>query len=180
MAAISRKRLHKEAMERTMKKILEFKIALLICLLFIISCGLKPEEIKKGTFAENAERHLPEVIEILYPQTQNSKPEIAERNTLYTDDSLHITSFVMKYQNALGVNSRDTFEYIFGLHKDASYYYLLCPQKQRRLYSELMDLYQETKTQSHYENADTIMQSSMLHGIAAFYCQANNGGKLKE
>ena len=151
-----------------------------ICLLFIISCGQKPEEVKKETFAENAERHLPIVIDILYPQTLNSKPEITERNTLYTDDSLHITSFVMKYQNALGVYSRDTFEYIFGLHKDASYYYLLCPKKQRNLYSELMDLYNETKNQSQYQNADSIKQLRMLHGIASFYCNANNGGKLKE
>ena len=86
----------------------------------------------------------------------------------------------MKYQNALGVTSRDTFEYIFGRHRDASYYYLLCPKRQRRLYEELMDLYQETKNQPRYQHADTLMHSSMLHGIAAFYCQANNGGKLKE
>ena len=156
------------------------RIVLLICLLFIISCGLKPGEIKKDTFAENAERHLPKVIEIFYPQAPNSKIEIADRNTLYTDDSLHIASFVMKYQNALGVTSRDTFEYIFGLHKDASYFYLLCPKRQRHLYDELMDLYQETKNQPRYQHADTLMHSSMLHGIAAFYCQANNGGKLKE
>lgn len=154
------------------------KVALLICLLFVISCGQKPEEIKKETFAENAERHLPMVIEVLYPQTPNSKPEIAERKTLYADDSLHISSFVMKYQNALGVNSTDTFEYIFGLHKDASYYYLL--SSRRHLYSELMDLYKETLSQSRYQNADSIKQLWMLHGIASFYCQANNGGKLKE
>ena len=154
------------------------KIALLICLLFIISCGQKPEEIKNNAFAENAERYLPMVIEVLYPQTSNSKPEITEKNTLYADDSLHITSFVMQYQNALGVNSRDTFEYIFGLHKDASYYYLLGPK--RHLYSELMDLYNETKNQSRYHNLDSIMQLTMLHGIASFYCQANNGGKLQE
>ena len=156
------------------------KYALLIGLLFIISCGQKPEEIKKDTFAENAEQHLPMVIEVLYPQTPNSKLEIADRNTLYSDDSLHIASFVMKYQNALGVTSRDTFEYIFGRHRDASYFYLLCPKKQRHLYDELMDLYQETKNQPRYQHADTLMHSSMLHGIAAFYCQANNGGKLKE
>lgn len=84
----------------------------------------------------------------------------------------------MQYQNALGVNSRDTFEYIFGLHKDASYYYLLGPK--RHLYSELMDLYKETKNQSRYQNLDSIQQMSMLHGIAAFYCNANNGGKFKE
>ena len=120
------------------------------------------------------------VIDVLYPQTPNSKLEIADRNTLYTDDSLHIASFVMKYQNALGVTSRDTFEYIFGRHRDASYYYLLCPKRQRRLYEELMDLYQETKNQPRYQHADTLMHSSMLHGIAAFYCQANNGGKFKE
>ena len=154
------------------------KIALLICLLFIISCGQKPEEIKNNAFAENAERYLPMVIEVLYPQTANSKPEITEKNTLYADDSLHITSFVMQYQNALGVNSRDTFEYIFGLHKDASYYYFLSPK--RHLYSELMDLYKETKNQSRYQNLDSIQQMSMLHGIAAFYCNANNGGKFKE
>ena len=158
----------------------DMKFVLLVCLLFVVSCGQKSAVIKTDTFAENAERHLPKVIEVLYPQTQNSKPEIAERNTLYTDDSLHIASFVMKYQNALGVSSRDTFEYIFGLHKDASYYYLLCPKRQRRLYDELMDLYQETKNQSRYQHADTLMHSSMLHGIAAFYCQANNGGKIKE
>lgn len=151
-----------------------------ICLLFFISCGQKPEKNKKDTFAENAERHLPMVIDVLYPQAPNSKPEIAEMNTLYTDDSLHIASFVMKYQNALGINSRDTFEYIFGLYKDASYYYLLCPKRQRRLYSELMDLYNETKQQSRYENADSMQQLRMLHGIASFYCQANNGGKLQE
>ena len=156
------------------------KIALLICLLFIISCGQKPEEINNETFAENAERHLPMVIDVLYPQAPNSKPEIAERNTLYTDDSLHIASFVMKYQNALGVYSRDTFEYIFGLHKDASYYYLLCPKRQRQLYRELMDLYNETKNQSQYQNADSIKQLRMLHGIASFYCNANNGGKSQE
>lgn len=156
------------------------RIALFICLLFIISCGQKPGEIKKDAFAENAERHLPMVIDVLYPQAPNSKPEIVEGNTLYTDDSLHIASFVMKYQNALGVSSRDTFEYIFGLNKDTSYYYLLCPKRQRHLYSELMDLYNETKNQSHYQNLDSIMQLSMLHGIASFYCQANNGGKLQE
>ena len=156
------------------------RIVFFFCLLFIISCGQRPEEIKNDTFAENAERHLPMVIDVLYPQALNSKPEIAEKNTLYTDDSLHIASFVMKYQNALGVNSRDTFEYIFGLHKDASYYYLLCPKRQRRLYSELMDLYNETKNQSQYQNADSIIQLWMLHGIAAFYCDANNGGKFKE
>ena len=156
------------------------KILFLICLLFIISCGQKPEEIKNVTFAENAERHLPVVIDVLYPHAPNSKPEIAEKNTLYTDDSLHIASFVMKYQNALGFNLRDTFEYIFGLHKDASYYYLLCPQKQRRLYSELIDLYNETKNQPQHQNADSIKHKWMLHGIASFYCQANNGGKLKE
>ena len=156
------------------------KYTLFVCLLLIISCGQKPEEIKKDTFAENAEQHLPMVIDVLYPQTPNSKPEVVDKNTLYTDDSLHIASFVMKYQNALGVTSRDTFEYIFGRHRDASYYYLLCPKRQRRLYEELMDLYQETKNQSRYQHADTLMHSSMLHGIAAFYCQANNGGKLKE
>lgn len=156
------------------------KIAWLICLLFIISCGQKLEEIKNNAFAENAERHLPMVIDVLYPEALNSKPEITERKTLYTDDSLHISSFVMKYQNALGVNSKDTFEYIFGLHKDASYYYLLCPKRQRPLYSELMDLYKETKNQSRYQNADSIMQSRMLHGIASFYCKANNGGKFQE
>ena len=156
------------------------KIALLICLLFVISCGHKLEEIKNNAFAENAERHLPMVIDVLYPEALNSKPEITERKTLYTDDSLHISSFVMKYQNALGVNSKDTFEYIFGLHKDASYYYLLCPKRQRPLYSELMDLYNETKNQSLYQNADSIMQSRMLHGIASFYCKANNGGKFQE
>ena len=156
------------------------KIAFFICLLFIISCGQKPEEIKNDSFAENAERHLPMVIDVLYPQAPNSKPEIAEKNTLYTDDSLQISSFVMKYQNSLGFSSRDTFEYIFGLHKDASYYYLLCPKRQRQLYSELMDLYKETKNQSRYQNADSIIQKWMLHGIASFYCNANNGGKLKE
>lgn len=156
------------------------KIAWLICLLFVISCGQKLEEIKNNAFAENAERHLPMVIDVLYPEALNSKQEITERKTLYTDDSLHISSFVMKYQNALGVNSKDTFEYIFGLHKDASYYYLLCPKRQRPLYSELMDLYKETKNQSRYQNADSIMQSRMLHGIASFYCKANNGGKFQE
>ena len=156
------------------------KYTLFICLLLIFSCGQKPEEVKKDTFAENAEQHLPMVIDVLYPQTPNSKPEVVDKNTLYTDDSLHIASFVMKYQNALGVTSRDTFEYIFGRHRDASYYYLLCPKRQRRLYDELMDLYQETKNQSRYQHADTLMHSSMLHGIAAFYCQANNGGKIKE
>ena len=149
-----------------------------ICLLFFISCGQKPEEIKKDTFAENAERHLPKVIDFLYPHAPNSKPEIAERNTLYTDDSLHIASFVMKYQNALGINSRDTFEYIFGLYKDASYYYLLSPD--RHLYSELMELYEDAKDQAHFQDADSIKQLRMLHGIASFYCQANNGGKLQE
>ena len=156
------------------------KILLWICLLFIISCGQKPEEIKKESFAENAERHLPMVIDVLYPQALHSKPEIAEMNTLYTDDSLHISSFVMKYQNALGVSSRDTFEYIFGLYKDASYYYLLSPKRQRHLYDELMDLYKETKNQSRFQNADSIKQLRMLHGIASYYCQANNGGRLQE
>ena len=156
------------------------KILLWICLLFIISCGQKPEEIKKESFAENAERHLPMVIDVLYPQALHSKPEITEMNTLYTDDSLHISSFVMKYQNALGVSSRDTFEYIFGLYKDASYYYLLSPKRQRHLYDELMDLYKETKNQSHFQNADSIKQLRMLHGIASYYCQANNGGRLQE
>ena len=153
------------------------KYKLLFCL-FIVSCGQKPEGIKKEAFAENAERHLPVVLDVLYPQTLNSKPEIAERKTLYTDDSLHITSFVMKYQNALGVCSRDTFEYIFGLKKDASYYYLLCPK--RHVYSELMDLYKETKNQSRHQNADSIIQLWMLHGIASYYCKANNGGQLQE
>lgn len=156
------------------------KNVLLICLLIFISCGQKPEGIKNETFAENAERHLPTVIEVLYPQAPNSKPEITERKTLYTDDSLHIASFVMKYQNALGINSRDTFEYIFGLYKDTSYYYLLSPKRQRRLYNELMALYNETKNQPQYQNTDSIKQLRMLHGIASFYCQANNGGKLQE
>ena len=154
--------------------------SIFICLLFIVSCGQKPEGIKKDTFAENAERHLPMVIDVLYPQTPNSKPEITERNTLYTDDSLHITSFVMKYQNALGFSERDTFEYNFGLHKDASYYYLLCPKRQRNLYDELMDLYNETKNKPQNQNADSIKYLWMLHGIASFYSEANNGGKLKE
>ena len=156
------------------------RVALLICLLFIISCGHKPEEIKKETFAENAERHLPMVIDVFYPQAPNSKPEITERNTLYTDDSLHITSFVMKYQNALGVNSGDTFEYIFGLKKDASYYFLLSLKRQRPLYSELTDLYKETMNQSRYQKADSINQLWMWHGIASFYCRANNGGEFQE
>ena len=86
----------------------------------------------------------------------------------------------MKYQNALGFNLRDTFEYIFGQHKDASYFFLLCPKKQRPLYSELMDLYNETKNQQRHQNADSLKQLWMLHGIASFYCNANNGGKLKE
>ena len=154
------------------------KIVLLICLLFVISCGQKPEETKNETFAENAERHLPKVIDFLYPHAPNSKPEIAERNTLYTDDSLHISSFVMKYQNALGVISRDTFEYIFGLHKDASYYYLLSPN--RHLYSELMELYEDAKDQAHFQDADSIKQLRMLHGLASFYCHVNNGCKLQE
>ena len=81
---------------------------LFICLLLIVSCGQKPEEIKKDAFAENAERHLPMLIDVFYPQAANSKPEIAEKNTLYTDDSLHIASFVMKYQNALGVASENS------------------------------------------------------------------------
>ena len=84
----------------------------------------------------------------------------------------------MKYQNALGVSARDTFEYIFGLKKDASYYYLLTPK--RHLYSELMSLYQETKDQSHYQKKDSIIQLWMLHGIASYYCKANNGGLLQE
>ena len=73
-----------------------------------------------------------------------------------------------------------SFEYIFGRHKDASYYYLLCPKRQRNLYKELMDLYNETKNQSQYQNADSIKKLWMLHGIASFYCEANNGGKFKE
>jgi len=156
------------------------KIVFFICLLFFISCGQRPEGTKNDTFAENAERHLPMVIDVLYPHAPNSKPEIAEKNTLYTDDSLHIASFVMKYQNALGFNLKDTFEYIFGLHQDASYYYLVCPKKQRPLYNELMDLYNETKNQPRHQDADSIKQMRMLHGIASFYCNANNGGKLKE
>ena len=86
----------------------------------------------------------------------------------------------MKYQNPLGITSRDTFEYIFGLYKDASYYYLLSPKHQRPLYSELMNLYQETKNQSGFQNADSIQHQRMLHGLAAYYCQANNGGKFQE
>ena len=156
------------------------KYVWLICLLFFISCGQKPEGIKQDTFADNAERHLPMAIEVLYPHAPNSEPEIAEMNTLYTDDSLHIASFVMKYQNPLGITSRDTFEYIFGLYKDASYYYLLSPKHQRPLYSELMNLYQETKNQSGFQNADSIQHQRMLHGLAAYYCQANNGGKFQE
>ena len=62
------------------------KYTLFICLLLIISCGQKLEEVKKDTFAENAEQHLPMVIDVLYPQTPNSKPEVAEKNTLYTED----------------------------------------------------------------------------------------------
>ena len=156
------------------------KIVFFICLLFFISCGQRPEGTKNDTFAENAERHLPMVIDVLYPHAPNSRPEIAEMDTLYTDDSLHIASFVMKYQNALGFNLKDTFEYIFGLHQDASYYYLVCPKKQRPLYNELMDLYNETKNQPRHQDADSIKQMRMLHGIASFYCNANNGGKLKE
>ena len=105
------------------------KFALFICLLLIVSCGQKPGEVKKDAFAENAEQHLPMVIDVFYPQALKTKPEIAEKNTLYTDDSLHIASFVMKYQNALGVASEDTFVYFWGLSKDASYYYLLTPQR---------------------------------------------------
>ena len=156
------------------------KHALLICLLLIVSCGQKSGEVKKDAFAANAEQHLPLAIEILYPQAPNSKPEISGKNTLYADDSLHIASFVMKYQNALGVSLRDTFEYIFGLHQDASYYYLLSPKAQRPLYSELMDLYKETLNDPRYQHTDSIKQLWMLHGIAAFYCSANNGGKFKE
>ena len=154
------------------------KYAFFICLLFIVSCGHKPEEARKETFAESAEQHLPVVVDLLYPQALNSKPEIAEKNTLYTDDSLHIASFVMKYQNALGVNAKDTFEYIFGLKKDASFYYLLSPT--RPLYRELMSLYKETMDQSHYQKADRIHQLWMLHCLASYYCEANNGGKLQE
>ena len=33
---------------------------------------------------------------------------------------------------------------------------------------------------SQYQNADSIIQLWMLHGIASFYCEANNGGKFKE
>jgi hypothetical protein len=156
------------------------KKLLFISLVFIISCGQKQGVIKKDAFAENADRHLPMVVEALYPHAQNFKPEITDNNTLYADDSLHISSFVMEYKNPLGFASKDTFEYIFGLNKDASYYYLLCPQKQRRVYSELMELYNDTKNQSQYQNADSTMHKWMLHGIAAFYCSANNGGKLKE
>ena len=156
------------------------KFALFISLLFIVSCGQKTGEVKKDAFTENAEQHLPIVIEVLYPQAPNSKPEIAEKKTLYADDSLHIASFVMKYQNALGVSTKDTFEYIFGLQKDASYYYLLTPQGQRHLYNELMDLYKETLSQPRYQDTDSITRMWMLHGIAAFYCNANNGGKFNE
>lgn len=84
----------------------------------------------------------------------------------------------MKYQNGLGVYSRDTFEYIFGLYKDASYYYLL--SSRRHLYSELMSLYKETMNQPRYQDADSIKQLRMLHGLASLYCYSNNGGKLKE
>ena len=84
----------------------------------------------------------------------------------------------MKYQNALGVSSRDTFEYIFGLRKDASYYYLL--SHRRHLYSELMDLYNETRNQSQHQNADSMTLLRMLHGIASYYCKANNGGEIQE
>ena len=154
------------------------KFALFICLLFIVSCGQKPGEVKKDAFAENAEQHLPLVIDVLYPQAPNSKPEIAGKNTLYADDSLQIQSFVMKYQNALGVSSRDTFVYFFGLYKDASYYYLLTPQ--RHLYDELMSIYKETLNEPRYQNTDSITRKWMLHGMAAFYCNANNGGKFKE
>ena len=38
------------------------KLALFICLLFIVSCGQKAGEVKKDAFAENAEQHLPMVI----------------------------------------------------------------------------------------------------------------------
>ena len=54
------------------------------------------------------------------------------------------------------------------------------PKHQRPLYSELMNLYQETKNQSGFQNADSIQQQRMLHGLAAYYCQANNGGKFQE
>ena len=155
------------------------KIVYFICLIFLVSCGHKPE-VKNDTFAACAEQHLPVVLDVLYPQALQSKPEVSETNTLYTDDSLHVASFIMKYQTALGVNAKDTFEYIFGQSRDASYYYLLCPKKQRRLYSELMDLYNDTKSQPQYQTADSAFHLNMLHGIAAFYCKANNGGKLKE
>ena len=158
----------------------DMKNVFLICLLFLVSCGPKPGDVNKNAFADNAEQHLPMVIDVFYPQAMNSKPELSDRNTLFTDDSLHIASFVMKYQNALGVTARDTFEYMFGLNKDASYYYLLSPKRQRPLYSELMGLYKETLSQPRHQHADSIMQSRMLHGIAAFYCNANNGGKFKE
>ena len=86
----------------------------------------------------------------------------------------------MKYQNALGVSLRDTFEYIFGLNNDASYYYLLSPKTQRPLYSELMDLYKETLNEPRYQHTDSITRKWMLHGMATHYCHANNGGKFKE
>ena len=154
------------------------KLALFICLLFIVSCGQKAGEVKKDAFAENAEQHLPMVINFLYPHAPNAKPEIAEKKILYTDDSLHIASFVMKYQNALGVASEDTFVYFWGLSKDASYYYLLTPQ--RHLYDEMMSLYKETLNEPRYQNTDSITRKWMLHGMATTCCQLNNGGQFKE
>jgi hypothetical protein len=154
------------------------KFACFICLLFVVSCGRQPQAVQKETFAENAEQHLPMVIDVFYPQALNSKPEITDAKTLYTDDSLHIASFVMKYQNALGVHATDTFQYVFGLHRDASNYYLLSPK--RPIYSDLMELYNEIKSLPRHQHADSLQHAWMLHGIASAYCYANNGGKLKE
>ena len=154
------------------------KYTLFISLLLVASCGQKPADVNKNSFAADAERHLPVVVDVLYPHAPNSNPEISEQNTLYSDDSLHIASFVMKYQNPLGISVRDTFQYIFGRYKDASYYYLLSPKTCH--YDNLMGLYKETLSQPRYQNTDSKQQSFMLHGMASFYCKANNGGKLKE
>lgn len=158
------------------------KSSFFVCLLFIVSivsCGHKPgAAVKVDAFAASAEQHLPMVVDLLYPQCQNTAPEVSDKNTLYNDDSLHISSFVMKFQNALGVSTRDTFEYFFGLNKDASYYYLLSSRRHR--FDELMSVYTETLKEPRYQNTDSITRKWMLHGMAAYYCNLNNGGKLKE
>ena len=43
-----------------------------------------------------------------------------------------------------------------------------------------MSVYKGTLSQPRYQHTDSIYRSMMLHGMAAYFCKANNGGQLQE